>query len=249
MYTGTYEFAKQHIEISSLYPDVHKLCGQYISKQKPCYRIKMAERDIEEEMKRNQVFCTPEESVMRQPPASYFESLAVYRKISDWLIEKETILFHGSALAVNNRGYLFTALSGTGKSTHAKLWREMLGDQVIMINDDKPLLIVGEQQVFVCGTPWSGKHRLDTNCVVPLKGIAILNRGSDNHIRPAETEEVWPILLQQAYRPEEPEKMKTVLRLLDRIRRNIPIWELFCNMDPEAACVSYEAMSWQKEGK
>ena len=149
-------------------------------------------------------------------------------------------------MSVDGEGYLFAAPSGTGKSTHAGLWRQLLGDRVIMINDDKPLLMVRRGEVFLCGTPWSGKHHLDTNRIVPLRGIAILTRDTDNSIQPADPNDVWPFLLQQTYRPEEPGKMSMVLKNLDRIRMEVPIWELHCNMDPEAAEVAFGAMAQQK---
>lgn len=243
MYTETYRFANHVLEICSLYPYVHTVCTAYRTNEEPEYRIEISEEDIRGEIRRNM------ENGESSLPNDYYESLAVYRKIADWMIGHDTLLFHGSALAVDGDGFLFTAKSGTGKSTHARLWREMLGDRVVMINDDKPLLIVREKQIFVCGTPWNGKHHLDTNRIVPLRGIAVVHRDPCNHIHPAGSEDIWSILLQQAYRPEDPEKMKKVLLLLDRIRKYTEMWDLYCNMELEAAQIAYAAMSRQKGSK
>ena len=68
---------------------------------------------------------------MRKYSDIYLETMAVYRKIEDKLLDYDTILFHGSAVAVDGVGYLFTAKSGTGKSTHTRLWREMLSEIVL----------------------------------------------------------------------------------------------------------------------
>ena len=100
------------------------------------------------------------------------------------MISYDTILFHGSVIAVDGIGYLFTAKSGTGKSTHTRLWREYFGDRAAMVNDDKPLLKITDSSVIAYGTPYNGKHRLGTNISVPLKAICILTRAADNHIEP-----------------------------------------------------------------
>ena len=78
---------------------------------------------------------------------------------------------------MDGQAVLFTAKSGTGKSTHTKLWRDLFGERAVMVNDDKPLLRILKDGVLVCGTPWDGKHRLSTNCALPLKAICILERG------------------------------------------------------------------------
>lgn len=75
------------------------------------------------------------------------EETAVYRKIADKMVDYDTFVFHGSVIAVEGQAYLFTAKSGTGKSTHTRLWREMLGDKAVMVNDDKPMLRVTESGV------------------------------------------------------------------------------------------------------
>lgn len=70
---------------------------------------------------------------------SYLETLAVYRKIVTRLVFSDILLIHGSAIAVDGKAYLFTAPSGTGKSTHTRMCREYFKDRAVMVNDDKPL--------------------------------------------------------------------------------------------------------------
>ena len=78
---------------------------------------------------------------------------------------------------MDGEAYIFTAVSGTGKSTHAMLWREVFGERVRMINDDKPLIrITPEGKAVVYGTPWDGKHHLSKNSAFPLKAICWLTR-------------------------------------------------------------------------
>ena len=177
----------------------------------------------------------------------YLETLAVYRKICDQMPERDTFLFHCSAIAVDGKAYLFTAPSGTGKSTHARLWREVFGDRAVMINDDKPLLRVTSDSLLVYGTPWDGKHRLSTNTVAPVAGICLLERGEENCVERIAKEDAFPRLLQQTYRPQSPVELMKTMELLDAVASNVPLCRLRCNMEPEAARVAYDMMSGSKE--
>lgn len=249
MTEGVYCIAEHRIRIVSQYPRVHDLCREYASQGEPEETI----CSTMEEVQREQIISDRENRMEGKPeqqfPEDYLEDLAVYRKIARWMIDRDTLLMHGSAIAVDGVAFLFTAKSGTGKSTHTRLWREVLGDRAVMINDDKPLLMIGEEQVTVYGTPWNGKHRLGNNISAPLKGIAILNRGTENCIQPAETGDVLPMLIQQSYRPEDAPGMQKVMVLLDRLCRQVPVWDLRCNMEPDAARIAYEAMSKRKGEK
>lgn len=175
-------------------------------------------------------------------PDAYLETLSIYRKIATAMLDYDTMLFHGSAISVDGEGFLFTAKSGTGKSTHTRLWREQFGERAVMINDDKPLLKVEEDRVMVCGTPWNGKHGLGTNMTVPLKGICILTRAEQNHIRKVSVQEALPMLLQQSYRPADPAAIAKLLPLVQKLTERTSIYQLGCNMDPEAAVVAYQGM-------
>ena len=158
------------------------------------------------------------------------------------MIDFETILFHDSVVAVDGVGYLFTAKSGTGKSTHTRLWREYFRDHAVMVNDDKPLLHIADSGVIAYGTPYNGKHRLGTNTSVPLKAICILTRAPENHIEPITREQAYTMLLQQFYRPADMLKMAKTLELVDRLADGVKLYRLGCNMDISAAKVAYEGM-------
>ena len=155
------------------------------------------------------------------------------------------MLFHGSGVAVDGAGYLFTAKSGTGKSTHTRLWRELLGDRAIMINDDKPLIRISDSGAIIYGTPWDGKHHLSNNIAVSLKAICILERAKENAILPVTREEALPMLIQQTYRPADPLTLAETLTLIDRLGMEVKLYRLRCNMDISAAKLSYGTM---KEG-
>lgn len=177
----------------------------------------------------------------------YLETLAVYRKIADQMPLYGTILFHGSVVAVDGQAYLFTAKSGTGKSTHTALWRDCFKGRAVMINDDKPLLSVRDDgQVIAYGTPWQGKHGLGANLGMPLRGICVLERGKENEIFPLEKEQAFVTIYQQTYRPvAHADVIRRTLEILQKVMQ-IPLWRLKCNISKEAVRVAYEAMSGKR---
>ena len=201
------------IRIRSVYEFAKEFCENYLVDDEPDFTVEMSEEDIEfERIKSAEEDIFEGKEVFQHDPA-YLETLAIYRKIVNKMLDYGAFLFHGSAICMDGDGYLFTAKSGTGKSTHTRLWREHFGERLVTVNDDKPLLRVMDDRVMVCGTPWDGKHRISTNVMVPLKGICILRRGLENRIRPISVQEALPILLQQSYRPGNPQLLGKLLDL------------------------------------
>ncbi|MBQ9249945.1 MAG: hypothetical protein IJ179_06210 [Oscillospiraceae bacterium] len=232
--TGLYRIAETNIEIVSLHAQVQDLCRDYRTEGAPELRVRVAAADIARERTMDGAAGYSD---------AYLETLAVYRQIAEAMPARGGLLLHGSALEVDGLGYLFTAPSGTGKSTHARLWRELLGARVRMINDDKPLLRLGPEGVTVYGTPWNGKHRLGENIAAPLRAVCFLEQAAENVIAPLSGAEVWPLLLAQVYRPADPAALRRTLELLDGLCARLRFYRLGCNMAPEAARLAYETMS------
>lgn len=231
---GIYRFADKNIQIESLYDKVHDYCRDYRFDGEPDFTVITDQSDIDyERIKSDNNHHSPDD---------YLEELAVYRKIAEKMPKYDTFLFHGSAVAVDGECYLFTAKSGTGKSTHTKLWRKLLKDRAVMVNDDKPLIRADRNGVTIFGTPYNGKHRLSTNIAVPLKAVCLLERSQDNHIRQITKEEAYMILVQQTYRPNDISALAKTLVLIDRMANYVTFWRLGCNMDISAAEIAYHAM-------
>lgn len=169
------------------------------------------------------------------------ESLAVYRKICEKLLDKDIVLFHCSALQFRGKAYLFTAPSGTGKSTHTRLWREYFGSDVQMVNDDKPLLKISPEKVTVFGTPFAGKEGLQTNTSAPVAGIVLLHQDTQNRIRRLSEEEAYPRLLSQTYRPKEQMAIVKTMELVERLAA-LPVYSLGCTISTEAVETAYHAL-------
>ena len=172
----------------------------------------------------------------------HLERAAVQRKFAEFLFGKNVLLFHGSLVAVDGKGYLFAAKSGTGKSTHTRLWCQLFGERAVMVNDDKPFLTIGPDGVFASGSPWSGKHGLDTNITVPLQGICILERGETDRIRPLQPEDALEFLLWQSYCPLDPGKEPRRAELVHTLARAVPLWQMQCTRDISAAETACRAM-------
>ena len=240
--TGIYKIAEKTIEIISIHEDVHRLCRDYKDSGVPDFSVKISPDDISWERIKSAAEDEKENIPVRQFGDAYLETLAVYRKIAEQMIEYDTILFHGSVVAVDGAGYLFTAKSGTGKSTHTRLWRELFGERAVMVNDDKPLLKIAEDGVNVFGTPWDGKLRLSSNISVPLKAICILERSVENQIRKIEKKNAFPMLVQQTYRSQDPMKLIKTMELIDKAADICGLYILGCNQDIEAAQVAYDGM-------
>ena len=239
-----YKIAGQLIGISSFYEQVHCLCSDYrFPAAVQDFSVQTVQADIDIEREKSAREDEKEGIPIRQFSDDYLETLAVYRKIAEQMPAYDTFLFHGSCVTVDGVGYLFTAKSGTGKSTHTRLWRELLGGRAVMVNDDKPLIRVNpDGTATVYGTPWDGKHHLSTNIAVPLKAICILEGAEQNTIRQITAGEAYSMLLQQAYRPMDSMALSKTLTLIDRLVASVSLWRLGCNTDIEAAEVAYEAM-------
>ena len=168
------------------------------------------------------------------------EISALYRKIADILIERNIIVFHSSAFVIDGYAYLLAARSGVGKTTHAKLLSEYLGDRFIYINDDKPLVKV-EGDITVYSSPWNGKERRGNNISSPLKSVIFLDRGIENSCkRITNKESIYIKLLSQIYLPKEKSKREKALKIVDIILEDINFYQINVNTDISSAKMTYE---------
>ena len=172
----------------------------------------------------------------------YLDFICAYRHIAERMPAYGAFVCHGSVVAMDGRAYLFTAPSGTGKTTHTQLWLRRFGDRAWILNGDKPIFRRTDEGFLACGTPWRGKEDYGVNAELPVQGICFLGRGEENRIEPGSAADMMRFLSKQIYFPKQARRMGMLLELLDEFCTTVPIWALRCNMDLEAAEVSYEAM-------
>lgn len=230
-------------EITTCFDSTIEYCRPYLTEDPADFSAIITAEDRAFEQSASIAEALEEGIRPRKYGEPHLERSAIQRKFAEHLFRQDTLMLHGSAVALDGSGYLFTANCGTGKSTHTRLWRGIFGSRAMMINDDKPFVTLREGPVEISGSPWSGKHGLDTNITVPLKGICILRRGSENRIRPIPVSDALPMLLKQTYRPLDETETDRFRHLVQRLAETVPLWILECTKDSQAAIVSHAAMS------
>jgi len=238
----TIRIAGRVAKVSAMFESTRDYCADYLCDASPDFEIAISPEDIAFEREKSAQTDIQEGRQPRKYSDAYLETIAVQRKLAEALFDYDVLLFHGSVVAMDGCAYLFTAKSGTGKSTHTRLWRQAFGDRAVMVNDDKPFLHISKDTVTVFGSPWMGKHGLGSNIAVPLKAICILERGKENQIQRIDAKSAVPMLLQQSNRPMNKKLLPKYLQLLDDLSGQVDFYKMACNMDVQAAVIACEAM-------
>ena len=171
-------------------------------------------------------------------------SLRLYR-FALWLgyglmtIPYQTLAIHSSCIVYRNQAVLFLGESGTGKSTHTRLWREHI-DGAVLLNDDSPMIRVEEGKVWVYGSPWSGKTPCYKAERYELKGCVRLSQAPYNRMRKLSVLEAYGAI-HPSCAPEfayDDALYDEVSRTLGEILSVVPVYHLECLPDEDAARLS-----------
>ena len=235
------EIAGQVAAVTSLFESTPHHFAKYLTDRQADFAITVTDADLRFEQADADAEAAEDGFRRRIFPDPFLERAAIQRQFAEYLLTKNTILVHGSTVAVDGLAYLFTARSGTGKSTHTRLWREVFSSRAAMVNDDKPFLQITDNEILAHGSPWSGKHGLDSRICVPLQGICLLERGIQNQIRPAKSEELTGLL--KGFRPRTPEQAAQYAHLLEKLIQQAALWHMDCNKEPDAAKLAFHTMS------
>ena len=219
------------VNVSTQYPSTKDFCREFLTQQPADFTVVIRQEDIDHERSIN----------TDSGSSDYLETLALLRAVSEKLLDYDTILFHGSALAVNGKGYIFTARSGTGKTTHTRLWLNTVPGAYVL-NGDKPFLRFTEGHVMVCGSPWRGKENYGVNEMLPLEAICLLERDNTDHIEQIDYQTALATLIRQTYRPDDPTLLMKSMQVIGDVAQSVHLYRLGCTMNPEAALVSSKAM-------
>lgn len=168
---------------------------------------------------------------------------AVYRDLVRYLLNKDIHIIHGVLLNFIGEGILFMAPSGTGKSTHARLWKEKFSDNVTIINGDKPLLKFNGENIIAYGSPWMGKEKIGTSGSVILKKICFIKRDKKNSLRKIEWDaNAISFLLVESLLPNSEDCISKQIKWLNKLTRATDLYELHCNISEDAVDVAYEGL-------
>ena len=152
------------------------------------------------------------------------------------------LMLHSSAMELDGGAYLFSGPSGVGKSTHTTLWQQEY-PAARLFNDDKPALRRIDGVWYAYGTPWAGKHGININMKVPLRGICFMRQGSENSIRRLSSLEATAgIISQTMHRFRTEQGLDRMVELVDLLVREVPVYELTNRPEPAAAHLSHDTM-------
>ena len=172
------------------------------------------------------------------------ESIAVLRVLCDYIIRRGGFFLHCSCLKYRGKAIIFTAPSGTGKSTHAALWKQHFGESVEIINDDKPLVREDADGFTIYGTPWRGKHGRGTNTSAPIGAVFFLAQAPENSVEPVDSITALSLLMQQTVIPRGREDTAALVDMLGRLIQSVPMHRLFCNISDEAVTTALSALDF-----
>ena len=158
-------------------------------------------------------------------------------------LPRQTVSVHTSAIVYRDRAVLFLGESGTGKSTHTRLWRENI-DGAMLLNDDSPIVRIEDGVPYVYGSPWSGKTPCYKTERYPLAACVRLSQAPYNKM-----ERLGIARAYAALHPSCPPDFAYDERLYDDISRVLngilsttPVYHLACLPNAEAARLSCETI-------
>jgi len=229
-----HRIADLYVAVDYKYPTMINQAPKYETDDKPQIidiLVRASDTSIEA-LKSEQPALTEDDCEYLITGANFYDALILF----------DGLMIHSSAVIYNGEAYLFSADSGTGKSTHTQLWLKAFGEKAKILNDDKPAVRIIDNSVYAYGTPWSGKTNWNENIKAPLKGICFIHRSENNEIHRVDPASIIQELLKQTMRPRDKSKMSKLLDNIDNLLKKVPVYTMGCNMDVEAAHVAYEAM-------
>ena len=154
-----------------------------------------------------------------------------------------TLLFHASTVSVRGSAYLFLGKSGTGKSTHSRLWQKYIPG-VQLINDDNPVVRMKGGMAYVYGSPWSGKTPCYRNVRMPVRAMVMLQQSPTNAIRRLATLEAYAAILGSVSGMQWNRRVADALHHTEeKLLSCVPIWHLDCRPDEEAARLCHSTVT------
>lgn len=216
--------------INNRYGYVERIMQDYLTADSPLFVLEATDAEIAAEREGFEGF-----------PDEYLESTVIHRQLAERLPEYDALVFHGAVIAVDGLAYAFTAPSGTGKTTHTRLWIERLGGRAKYLNGDKPIIRFNGDTPYAYGTPWRGKERYGENISLPLAGIALVGRAESNSAASVSADDMSSALVSQIYLPRGGAAALRTLSLLDRLLGSVKLIELKCNMNTDAVDASAAA--------
>lgn len=219
----TVKIADVAVGLEFRYETNRKFFKDYLCDGEPQFIAACSDEEIDAEL-----------TVSEIPIRDYCENACLCRNVAEKIIDFDSFLFHSAVVEVDGKAVAFAAKSGVGKSTHVRLWQKNFKDCRIL-NGDKPFFNVNGDKITVYGSPWRGKEGIGYNGKAELCGICFLTRAEKNSARKMTPEEAFSKMFLQISFPKELEHKIKITELLHTLSRKVPCYELFCNMNDDAA--------------
>ena len=229
-----YEIAGLRVEIANKHAYTTKFCGAYLSENQdlPAHlTASVTDAELQEEREASPGFSD-----------GYIENICLYRSICMQLPTVNRFLLHASILEYDGKAYAFLGKSGTGKSTHTKLWLKFLPDARVL-NGDKPILEFANKEFYAHGTPWQGKENWGYNGRAKLFGLCFLEQAKENSVEKLSISETSARIFQQILLPQDENNVIATLDLIDKLVATVPAYLLKCNISEEAVQCSFQALT------
>lgn len=166
---------------------------------------------------------------------------------SDRAVLADMLVLHGAAISFRNRGVIFCARPGVGKSTQAALWQSLWPGETLRINEDRPALSFENGGVMMRGIPWSGSEPVNLNASVPFGALVLIRRGSEPGIKRLEPAGVFgPVYRELCVSHANRQAADRVYDLLGLLLERAPAYMLDCTMDKRTPLLLREAL--EKDG-
>lgn len=233
-FTAKYDIAGLKILMTTYFDRVKNLAEEYLAKtdwDEPDYELDLGTDYIKEQ----------QDMYAEEVPEESIEYVMTGELFNRFLIDCNGLMLHSSAVVVDGYAYLFSADSGTGKSTHTNLWLEIFGEDAFIINDDKPAIRNIDGEWLVYGTPWCGKNNTNTNAKAKLGAIVFLERSEENWIESENVKDAIPKFFKQTTRQLNiEENMDKVLSTMEKMLTEVPIYKMGCDISDDAVNMAYE---------
>ena len=231
-----YDIAGFRVQLNNKYPFTEKFCQKYLSEDQaspPDVVASVSDAEFAAEKEQSPGFSD-----------GYIENICLYRSLCLQMPQYARMLLHASILQYGDNAYAFLGRSGTGKSTHTKLWLQYI-PETFVLNGDKPILEEKDDCFIAYGTPWQGKEGWGSKGQAPLKALCFLEQAKENSIRKLTPAETASRLFLQILMPNQEDAAVATLDLADHLIAKTPAYLLKCDISEEAVKTSFSCITGQ----
>jgi serine kinase of HPr protein (carbohydrate metabolism regulator) len=230
-----YKLADFIVEFKNPSSEAEKYMDGYLCNASPEVSFTISEEDIQ----------AITDMLNGQSTHTNSELSAMLSKFCMWTLERNAFFLHSALFDIDGVGVAFAAPSGTGKTTHMRLWQQLLGNKMTVVNGDKPIVRFFDDTKYPVGygTPWCGKERYGINGKTEIKHFCFIERSETNSCEKVESSQVLDLFFKQVILPRnKPDSISKTLKLADMFLKNVTVWKIKCNMDISAAKVAYDTI-------